>query len=137
MEQSIFYRKDLAKENHEAMDGFWPQRRHYFLIYFKVFFKSFYLWNLQLQLTILLVHHFFLFVLIYSKYGLLFLFEIYRRMACGQTCIRRPWHLQRNNRQKSYDWVCTWLQAPYIRAYLRYLMHFQVSKLLLCQNQLF
>ena len=43
MEQSIFYHTNLAKENHEAMDGFLPQMRRYFLIYFKVFFESFYL----------------------------------------------------------------------------------------------
>ena len=136
MEQPIFYHIDLAKENHEAMHDFWPQMRHYFLIYFKVFFKSFYLWNLQLQLTSLLGHHFFLFILIYLKYGLLFLYEIYQHTASGQTCIRRPWHLPQNNRQRWYDWAYTWLQEPYTQAYLRYLMHFQISKLLLCQNQL-
>jgi hypothetical protein len=37
----------------------------------------------------------------------------------------------------SYDWACTWPLAPYILAYLKYLEHFQASKLLLYQNQLF
>lgn len=137
MEQSIFYHKDLAKENHEAMDGFLPQMSHYFPVCFKVFFKSFCLWNLQLQLTILSVYHFFLFVLIYSRYGLLFLCEIYQHKVFARTCIQRPSRLQQNNQQMSCDWVYTLLLAPYILAYLKYLEHFRASKLLLYRNRLF